>query len=447
MNEQEALAKLNSIGQPHLMHDWPQLSDNEKIFLLQQIENLDVDTFLKQQALLKTDPSVPSASIEPFLNFNKIGSASDQELGKESIAQGRLGCLIVAGGQGTRLRLNGPKGIYPISTIRKKSLFQLFSEKIIAAGKQAHRHLNAAFMTSPLNDGLTLTYFDAHALFGLRPQQVDFFSQTMLPFLDENGNLFLEQQDLLAQGPDGNGSALHNFWFQGIASKWKNLGIEYLNFVMIDNPLADPFDAELLGFHIRNKNDITIKCTSKLQADEKVGVLVQREGKTQVIEYMEMAEEERKKTNPDGSLKYACANISLFCISLSFIEKLCMQSASLPLHRAFKSAPSLDNKNQMAWKFEYFIFDILPWADRVQALVYPREKCFAPLKNLSGPDSPETVQQALQLRDRQIYEELFDRKAPPEPFELSQDFYYPNPAYIDTWKNKPFSNDRYLGGV
>lgn len=447
MNYDTALAKLSSIGQAHLMDYWFQLADDEKYFLLQQIEDLDSDIFTKQQAILKNPPSHPPSSFEPFLNFAAAGSAADIKLGKEFIEQGRMGCLIVAGGQGTRLQLNGPKGLFPISNIRKKSLFQLFAEKIVAAGKQVHRPLNAAIMTSPLNHGLTVTYFEAHSQFGLRNRQLDFFMQNMLPFLDDNGNLFLEKPDTIAQGPDGNGSALHNFWKQGIASKWKEQGIEYLNFVMIDNPLADPFDAELLGFHIRNKNDITVKCTFKTHADEKVGVLVKQEGKVKVIEYSEMPESERKKTTSDGSLKHACANISLFCISLSFIEKMCSQRMPLPLHPAYKAAPSLENKNQMAWKFEHFIFDILPLADKVQALLYPREKCFAPLKNLSGADTPSSVQAALQLRDQQVYEELFDKQAPAEPFELAQDFYYPVPSYIEVWKNKPLSNDRYLGGV
>lgn len=447
MDYNTALTKLKSIGQKHLLDYWPQLANDEKNSLLQQIEDLDVDIFFEQQAILKDTSSHTAASIEPFLDFHPVGKASDIKLGKEFIAQGRMGCLIVAGGQGTRLHLNGPKGLYPITNIRKKNLFQLFSEKVLAAGKQVQRPLNVAVMTSPLNHSVTTAYFDAHYLFDLKQNQLDFFMQSMLPILDDSGNLFLQKRDLIAQGPDGNGSALYNFWVQGLLSKWKKLGIECLNFIMIDNPLADPFDAELLGFHIRNKNDITIKCTPKKDADEKVGTLVKQEGKVQVIEYTEMPEKERQAKAPDGSLQHAFANISLFCISVSFIEKICSQRTALPLHKAYKAVPSLENPNKMAWKFEHFIFDILPLADKVQALSYPREVCFAPLKNLSGADSPATVQEALQFRDQQVYEEIFNRPAPAAPFELSQDFYYPNLSYIELWKDKSLSNDRYLGGV
>lgn len=358
-----------------------------------------------------------------------------------------MACLIVAGGQGTRLHLQGPKGLYPITNIRKKSLFQLFSEKILAAGRQVAKPLNVAIMTSPLNFGVTLTYFEAHNLFGLNPNQLDFFIQNMLPFLDDQGNLFLEEKDILAQGPDGNGSALYHLCVQGIVAKWREQGIKYLNFVMIDNPLGDPFDAELLGFHARNQNDITIKCILKKQADEKVGVLVKQDAKAQVIEYTEMPEKERKQTLPNGTLKHACSNISLFCISLSFIEKLFTQKIELPLHPAYKTAKSVENRQINAWKFEHFIFDILPLADKVQALLYPRETCFAPLKNASGENTPLSVQEALQLRDKQIYEELFEKPAPSEPFELAQDFYYPIPYYVEMWRKRAFSNDRYLGGI
>lgn len=355
-----------------------------------------------------------------------------------------MGCLVVAGGQGTRLQLQGPKGLYPISVIRKKTLFQLFAEKIVAASQLAFRPLHAAIMTSPLNHEMTETYFKAHSFFGLTRGQIDFFSQSMLPFLDDNGNLFLQNVSTIAQGPNGNGSSLFEFSQHGLLEKWKELGIEHLNFVLIDNPLADPFDAELLGFHVRNQNDITIKCTLKADPDEKVGVVVKENDGVRIIEYMEMPEEERLKTSSNGLLKYPCANISLFCIRLSFLEKLCNQRAPLPLHSAYKSAESLEGKI-MAWKFEYFIFDILPLAEKVQALLYPREDCFAPLKNLSGNDSPETVRAALQRKDQQIYRELFNKEPPSTPFELAQGFHYPLSHYINKWKHRFLSNDGYLG--
>jgi UDP-N-acetylglucosamine/UDP-N-acetylgalactosamine diphosphorylase len=446
MNYDRAIAKLNSIQQPHLLNYWHELNEAEKNLLLQQIENLDIAAFHEQQAVINAR-FLCDSSVDPFLDYQKVGSLEDALLGKEAIEQGRLGCLIVAGGQGTRLHLEGPKGLYPISLIRHKSLFQLFSEKIVAASKLALHPLQAAIMTSPLNHERTLAYFKTHAYFQLRKEQLDFFAQPMLPFLDNAGNLFLEKKGLLAEGPNGNGACLHQFWEEGLLAKWKKMGIEHLNFVMIDNPLADPFDAELFGMHIRNQNDITIKCTLRVDPEEKVGVIVKQHQKVQVIEYTEFPESERYARLSDGSLKHPCANISLFCISLSFIEKICDKKRKMPLHALYKKTPSLIDSAQKGWKFEHFIFDIFPLADKIQALLYPRERCFAPLKNLSGQDSPASVQDALQARDRQLYEELFSKKAPLVPFELAQDFYYPIPSYVDQWKNHALPPEGYFGDI
>ncbi|MBN9377577.1 MAG: hypothetical protein BGO14_10810 [Chlamydiales bacterium 38-26] len=445
MQYEAAYSKLESIGQTQLLDYWQSLNAEEKDTLLSQIENLDIELFLKQKAILQHPPVNLSASFEPFEDFKSCGSAADEKLGKELIHQGKMACLIVAGGQATRLNLQGPKGLYPISNIRNKSLFQIFAEKVVCAGKQAGNALQLAIMTSPINHEMTTTYFKAHHFFGLKINQVHFFSQKMLPYLDDVGNLFLEKKGKIAEGPDGNGAALYNLWTHGIISLWKSLGIEYVNFIMIDNPLADPFDAELLGYHVRNQQDITVKCILKNNPEEKVGVLVKQDDKIKVIEYSEMSASERSAQTSSGSLRHACANISLFCISMSFIEKICQQGHPLPLHPAYKTAPNLLNTQAKAWKFEHFIFDILPLANKVGALLYPREYCFAPLKNLAGNDSPETVKKALQKRDQKIYEELFNHKAPPEPFELAQDFYYPTPSLMELWKGKTLFNDRYLG--
>lgn len=448
MNYKEAFDKLEILGQTHLLKYWDKLASDEQFKLLSQIQNIHMDTFFYQQEIVD-HPALDysKTTFEPFLDFHGSGVAADEKLGKEAISQGKMGCLIVAGGQGTRLRLNGPKGLFPISNIKKKSLFQIFAEKTLAASKQSAKYLPLAIMTSPLNHEITQLYFDTHLLFGLSPSQLDFFPQKMLPFLDVDKNLFLEKPDSIAQGPDGNGSSLYNFYQSGLLKKWKEEGVEYLNFVLIDNPLADPFDAELLGFHIRNQNDITIKCTLKNHPEEKVGVIVKQNDQVKVIEYSEMSEEERNAKAKDASLKHSCANLSLFCISLSYIEKICQRKDEMTLHTAYKLAPSINNPEHMAWKFERFIFDILSGTNKVQALYYPRETCFAPLKNIQGNDSPETVQKALLKSDQLIYEKIFGVSAPDKVIELSQDFYYPTPSYIHQWKEKPFANDGYLGEI
>lgn len=425
-----ALEKLQSIGQQDLLKYFELLSDTERTALENQIDSLDIAVLKKQQKTLLHFQPHTTGSLEPFLDFYPAGNKKDYKAGVELIAQGKVGCLIVAGGQGTRLRFDGPKGAFPISVVKHKSLFQLFAEKTIAAGKRAGRMLPLAIMTSPLNHSQTIEFFKKNQFFGLQPEQVSFFSQGLLPILNDEGNMFLESPYSIALGPDGNGSSLRHFYQQGIWGKWKDAGVQYLNYILVDNALADPFDAELIGFHKRTAAEIIVKCTSRKDVDEKVGLLVKENGKVKVVEYSEFPEKERLEVNSDGSLKNKCANISLFSFQMDFVKRKSLMN--MPLHVAHKAISMLNKNGKVeypkgpnAWKFEEFIFDLLPMAEKVCGLLYPREICFAPLKNSTGEASPETVKAALEARDRAIYREVNGEPAPAGPIELPQEFYYP----------------------
>lgn len=397
-------------------------------------ENIDSSTLALQQKVLKERFSHHQKPLEAFNDYSYAGNKNDFELGKKLITEGKVGCLLIAGGQGTRLRFDGPKGLFPVTPIKHKSLFQYFAEKVISAGKQAGRKLPLAIMTSPLNDKIIRDFFAQHNHFNLASDQLFFFSQKMLPFLNDEGQLFLDKNNALAEGPDGNGNSLKYFVENKIWDQWQQSGVEMVNYVLIDNPLADPFDAELIGFHYRQKADVTVKCTMRKQATENVGVLTKCEGKTQVSEYSELSLEEKTAKNPDGSLKHQCANLSLFCFSMNFIKKA--STITLPLHAAHKSVVGTHEK---AWKFETFIFDLLPYSNKTQALLYPREQCFAPLKNFEGEDSLVTVQQALQKEAQAIIENLTSLSAPAQTFELSTDFYYPTLEMKLKWDKRTIS--------
>ena len=434
MNKQDAIKKLKEIDQEQLLKSAGSF-DLERV--LKQIDQLDLAEFKLQQSYLLNPPKPVKASIESFLDYSSAGNQNDFAAGKQLIAKGLMGCLIVAGGQGTRLRFNGPKGMFGVTPIKNKSLFQLLSEKTAAASKQANRLLPLAIMTSPLNHKETVYFFQEHQYFGLDPLQVTFFSQGMLPFLDAQGNLVLTPQGAIAEGPDGNGSSLKHFYDEGIWKQWHEQGIQYLNYILIDNALADPFDAELLGNHVRQSAEITLKCTYRLNAQENVGVVVKNNGRVQVMEYAEMPAEERFATEHDGSLKYPCANLSTFCFSMETVKNAALHNHSLmPLHLTFKPIPEDPSHQKKAWKFEQFIFDLLPHTDRVNALLYPREICFAPLKNFSGDDSLATVQAALIRRDQQIIEQITQKKCAANPIEISPEFYYPLPKLLRKWRGK-----------
>lgn len=453
MNYKQALEKLSEISQEHLLNFWDRLNDTEKKNLLVEISELDIPTFKVQKQLLTMPMHASIENLKPFQDYSLAKNAPDS-LGKELISKGQVGCIIVAGGQGTRLNFDGPKGLYPITPIKKKTLFQLFVEKVLTAGNQVGKPLPLAIMTSPLNHDITVKYFRENNLFGLNKDQLSFFSQGVLPFLDKDGNLFLERCDHIAEGPNGNGTSLYHFVEQGIWKKWHESGVRYVNFILIDNPLADPFDAELIGFHHRKLADVTIKCTWRRTAQEKVGVIVKKENKTVVVEYTELSEEERFAVLKEGALKHPCANISLFCFNMDFISRLHEKKLyqSMPLHRAFKAAKYVlpdgtekQSDKPIAWKYERFIFDVLAFADKVATLLYPREKCFAPLKNGNGEDSVIEVQKALQNEAREVFEKVSGTKVPSNKvFELSQEFYYPTPELMQRWKGREFPNKDYV---
>lgn len=435
------IEKLSLLQQDHLLRYWFQLGPYQKSILKAQIESIDIQVFKQQQSLLKSKAPASKAEFTPLQHCAQRGNPENKKRGVEIISTGECGCLLIAGGQGTRLDFPGPKGTFPVTRFRHKTLFQVFSEKISAASKQANRSLPLAIMTSPNTHDATLKHFHDHNNFGLKSDQLFFFVQTTLPFLDESGNLFLECKHLVAAGPDGNGSIFQCFVKAGLWDQWNSCGIKYLTSVLIDNPLADPYDAELIGFHAGTKGDVSIKCTQRVSEDEKVGIIVEKDHKVQVVEYSEMPDKEKRMRLPDGTLQYPYANLSLFCFKMDFIKNC--KAYNFPLHSALKPAMSLGQKTK-AWKFEKYIFDVLPFSSGTAVINYPREACFAPLKNKVGPDSLNTVQQALQTLDRLVLAEISGVKPQEIPFELSQSFYYPTQELLQKWKNKSLTHSGYI---
>lgn len=392
------------------------------------LHSIDPSLFAQQRALI-LQPITPIAeSYEPCDQWSSAGSLANQERGRQLLKEGKCGCLLVAGGQGSRFGSQSPKGAFPITVIEHKSLFQLICERVLAAGHQVRRALPLAIMTSEENDRATRTFFHHHHYFGLQESQVDFFVQKSLPLLDDQGNLFLDSPSRIAFGPDGNGVALHAFYQAGIWQKWFDKGVRHLAFIQIDNALADPFDAELFGYHAREHAEVSIKAVLRVDPTEKVGVLVKQGTHLHVIEYTEMNDSERLARQPNSALRHPCANLSLFCFEMTFIERVA--PIPLPFHLAHKAVKTAWGE-RLAWKFERFIFDVLPFAQKTGLLVYPREHCFAPLKNREGPDSPQTVRKALLQRDQEVFKEVTGQSVGPDtPLELSPKFYYPTPALL-----------------
>lgn len=364
--------------------------------------------------------------------------------GHALLARGAAGFLLMAGGQGTRLGSDAPKGMFPISVVKNKTLFEVFCQRVSAASSAFKVALPLAIMLSPDNAQMTRQFFVEHDYFGLSPSQVFFFEQGVLPFLDDDGELISKEDGSIAVAPDGNGRALDAFHASGIWEAWRQRGVERLLLAPIDNPLTNPFCPRLLGYSAFSKADLIVKAIERDDPEEKVGVLVGRnDGKLAVVEYSELPEEVRYARREDGALLYSYANISCFVVSMPFVERIALCGADRPLHKVYKAVKGYrGNSNErripvtQGWKFETFIFDILNLTQKAKLVAFPREEVFAPLKNREGKDSPATVKAALQELDRKVFARFFDAEPPCTPFELDAQFHYPTDELRGYWHGR-----------
>lgn len=353
---------------------------------------IDLKILEQQRQLIKNPPKPSLEKIHPLRHFDRVRNPSYKTSGELLLRQGKVGCILLAGGQGTRLGFPGPKGMFPICPEEQKTLFHFFAEQVVLREKDANREFFIAIMTSPENHIATVEFFRQNELL----KHVDFFTQPTLPLLDGAGELLVNAVGEVLQGPDGNGSVFGAFIDAGIKTKWEQQGVEIVTVVPVDNPLADPFDPELVGYLADGQYDLAVKAILREDPKENVGVLVEQEGKIHVIEYSELPNEEKEARDENGLLLHRCANITLLALKLKTIKNY-----DLPLHLAHKAIKTKNDPNPLkpnAWKFEKFIFDIFPLIERIGVLVYPREECFAPLKNLTGSDSVAIVQEALKRR-------------------------------------------------
>lgn len=389
---------LHRIGQLQLLTGIHRLSAEELQSFWEQIQKYGPFLAKRQKELIVHFEKPSFSEHFPCRNFEKSGNSQDYLKGEALIRDGKVGCLILAGGQGTRLGIDGPKGMIPVTPLTGKSLFQLFCERTKAVSSKSGKDLPLCLMTSTLNHAQTIGFFEKHGYFGLDPSQLSFFVQGMLPFLDDRGQWLLEKPGKIAEGPDGNGHALHLFFETGIWEKWSKAGIEYLNVIFVDNALADPFDPEFVGFTARTGAEAALKAVERSSLNEKMGVLAEKNGKLKVIEYSEI---------PSENSAFTLCSTGMFCISMRFIQHLCQDAkAEFPLHLARKTAKVLLStangsiqESVNIWKCERFIFDLLDFVKSSAVFVCPREKVYAPLKNATGDKSLETVKKALLQQD------------------------------------------------
>jgi UDP-N-acetylglucosamine/UDP-N-acetylgalactosamine diphosphorylase len=311
---------------------------------------------------------------------------------------GKVSLLTVAGGQGTRLGYDGPKGTYPITPVKNKTLFQYFAEKIYRFGQKYGVKFTWYIMTSELNNRQTIDFFKSNAFFGLDEDRVVFFVQGTMPAFDRQGKLLLADKDSLALSPDGHGGTLLALKRCGCLDRMKREGVEYISYFQVDNPLVSIVNPLFLGLHALGKSQMSAIMLAKTGPFEKLGNFCTSGGKLHIIEYSDLPDELAESRNPDGSLRFIAGSPAIHVISRGFVEQLTADGyLNLPWHRADKKVPYIDDRGEPvtpaepnAVKLESFIFDALPLASRTMILEADREEEFAPTKNKTGVDSVES---------------------------------------------------------
>ncbi len=406
------------MGQGHVFNFVRTLSDEQAGTLWSHIASLDLDGLPALiERYVKNKPKAEVAGrIEPVRPYGLHLQAWDrgayEAKGVELIRAGRVAAFTVAGGQGSRLGYEGPKGCFPGGAVTNKPLFACLAEWILAAERRwcgAGHVIPWYIMTSPANHAATERFFREEGFFGLDQVQIMFFPQGVAPAFDlETGRLLMASTHELSLAPDGHGGSLKALLASGAIADMKRRGVEHISYTQIDNPLVRVIDPVFLGLHAcapDSSREMSTKIVAKAHAAEKVGLLCSVGGKTTVIEYSDLPTELATATNADGSLRYNAGNIAVHVIGVEFVERLFAaaegSTTHMPWHRADKkiacvnpeTGKTMEPAAPNAVKLEMFVFDALPLCKRTLILETDRVEEFAPIKNASGPDSPDTCRE------------------------------------------------------
>lgn len=399
----DILARIEQFKQQKLLEHLKKLSSDKLEKLQAQLQSLDWASL--EALLIKkiTHALTHTPFFEPVAPYRlSEGAQREREVGEKLIREGKLGLFIVAGGQGSRLGFEGPKGCFGVTPVRKQSLFGVFAEKILAAQRCYGVTFPWVFMTSQQNNAATKSFFKENKYFGLKEDQLFFFIQGMLPAIDSaSGQMLLGTEDSLLLAPNGTGGSFNGLHESG-ALKWLGeRGVKTLSYFAVDNPLVNIVDPIGLGAHAISESEYTIKSISKLP-NEKVGVVAKKNGKMAIVEYIELPPVIAESHDDNGNFVYAEGNTGIGLIDLSLVEKAAAHTA-MPFHRAHKKETYWDGEKIVtpaspnAYKFERFVFDALPIAKNPIVFRVERAEEFYPVKNAEGVDSPKTSLEA-QLR-------------------------------------------------
>ena len=400
MTFEQAKQVLEKNEQAHVARFWDKLDMAARRALLAQIADIDFDEVARMRKILKSKPETRhlKPNPAPVGKWTKQSYADAFAEGEDLLRKGRVAVLLVAGGQGSRLGYDGPKGAYEIGPVSGMPLFYFHARKIVRLVRVYGKPVPFYVMTSEVNDAATRACFEDHDYFGLNPADVVFFKQGLWPALDADGRFILESSGRIFVSPDGHGGTLTALAKNGCLEDMTARGIKSVFYFQVDNPLVDIADPAFIGLHALCGAELSLKLCLKRSPTEGMGaVSMQDNGRCGMIEYSELTPKQAAR------FKYGSPAIHVF--SLAFLKKEARKA--MPLHVAHKKIPYVADDGKTVkpdapngYKFEKFIFDVLPDAKTLINLGFERNEEFSPVKNAVGEDSPATCRMALQAKWR-----------------------------------------------
>ncbi len=417
--------RLGNFGQEHLLRFYQELPASQQKSLLDQVAALDLDVlpalvrdYVHNKPAFELPPGLEPAPYYPFDPAHggkgvsqSYDRAAAWKAGEDLIRRGKVAAFVVAGGQGSRLGFEGPKGCFAAGAVTGKSLFAFFADNLLGMKDRYGVDVPWYIMTSPLNHAATLAFFDSNKFFGLKRENVMFFPQGVMPSLDiKTGKVLLAGKGEVATNPDGHGGSLKALVVSGAIADMKKRGVEHISYFQVDNPCVRAVDPVFLGLHAGAKDssaEMSSKMVPKVAPEEKVGVFCKSRGKVEVIEYSDLPMDLQRERLKDGSLRFIAGSIAIHAIGVAFVERLVNDPKfQLPYHRAEKKIPCVDPATGAAVtptanngvKLERFVFDALAMARG--SIVYETDRVeeFAPIKNATGADSVESSRELQTLR-------------------------------------------------
>jgi UDP-N-acetylglucosamine/UDP-N-acetylgalactosamine diphosphorylase len=465
MSKDELIASFRRAGQPQVFAFFDQLTPEAQQNLLAEAAEIDLAEVDRLNRTLVTAVAPAAVNLDglapaPYEKRPEHGGSATEwrrakDTGEMALRAGRVAAFTVAGGQGTRLGFDGPKGTFPVTPLKQKTLFQVFAEKIRAAGIRYGRPLHWFIMTSHQNHAATEAYFAENDFHGLDRNRVHFFRQGRMPAVGFDGRILLESHGTIALSPDGHGGSLRALQRSGALDLMAGEGIDTISYFQVDNPLVRCIDPAFIGWHGLRGSEMSSKMVAKAYPEEKLGHFCLQGGRLVVVEYSDLPMAMQRETGPDGQLRYLAGSIAIHVLDREFVRRMAADStsspqaerAALPFHRADKKIVTIDAAGQPVKpakangvKFEMFVFDALPFARNPLVIETPRADDFSPVKNAEGVDSPQTC------RDDQLRQFARWLKAngaavavdktglPDRPLEVSPLFGYDEDSFADAWK-------------